>query len=84
MVGAGFRRAEPHLPRPSGECAERARELRQGLAAMFAADEQNRRVNAAEFERLSEPADRSVAYPIGGSCHRLRRATGQTAPLVPA
>ena len=47
MVGAVFRRVEPHLPRPSHEYAERARELRQGLAAVVAADERNRRVNVA-------------------------------------
>jgi DNA-binding MarR family transcriptional regulator len=39
IVGAVFRRVEPHLPRPSEEYAERARELRQALAAVVAADE---------------------------------------------
>ena len=39
MVGDVFRRVEPHLPRPAEEYAERARELRQGLAAVIAADE---------------------------------------------
>jgi hypothetical protein len=46
-VGAVFRRVEPQLPRPSEEYAERARELRQGLAAVAAADERNRRVDVA-------------------------------------
>jgi hypothetical protein len=47
MVGAVFRRVEPHLPRPSHEYAERTRELRQGLAAVVAADERSRRVSVA-------------------------------------
>lgn len=47
IVGAVFRRVEPHLPRPADEYAERARELRQGLAAVVAADERSRRVNVA-------------------------------------
>ena len=47
IVGAVFRRVEPHLPRPAEEYAERARELRQGLAAVVAADERDRRVNVA-------------------------------------
>ena len=47
LVGAVFRRVEPHLPRPADEYAERARELRQGLAAVVAADERDRRLNVA-------------------------------------
>ena len=47
LVGAVFRRVEPHLPRPSEEYANRAKELRQGLAAVVAADEQSTRVNVA-------------------------------------
>ena len=34
LVGAVFRRVEPHLPRRAHEYAERARELREGLAAV--------------------------------------------------
>jgi DNA-binding MarR family transcriptional regulator len=33
LVGAVFRRVEPHLPRPVDEYAERAQELRQALAS---------------------------------------------------
>ena len=47
LVGAVFRRVEPHLPLPSDEYAQRARELRQGLAAVVAADERNRHVNVS-------------------------------------
>jgi hypothetical protein len=43
-----FRRVEPHLPRPAGEYADRARELREGLAAVTAADERSRRMNVVE------------------------------------
>jgi DNA-binding MarR family transcriptional regulator len=32
LVGAVFRRVEPHLPRPAEEYVERSRELRQALA----------------------------------------------------
>jgi DNA-binding MarR family transcriptional regulator len=42
IVGAVFRRVEPHLPRPAAEYAERARELRHGLAAVVEADERQR------------------------------------------
>jgi DNA-binding MarR family transcriptional regulator len=38
LVGAVFERVEPHLPRPVEEYAERARELREALAATAAAD----------------------------------------------
>ena len=37
LVGAVFRRVEPHLPRSMDEYAERAKELRQALAAAAAA-----------------------------------------------
>ena len=47
LVGAVFRRVEPYLPRPADEYAERARELRQSLAALVAADERDRRLNVA-------------------------------------
>ena len=47
MVGTVFRRVESHLPRPSREYADRARELRQGLAAVAAADERDRSRNVA-------------------------------------
>jgi hypothetical protein len=36
--GAVFQRVEPHLPRPVEEYAERARELREALAATAAAE----------------------------------------------
>jgi DNA-binding MarR family transcriptional regulator len=44
IVGDVFRRVEPHLPRPSDEYVQRARELRLGLASVIAADEQDMRV----------------------------------------
>ena len=47
LVGAVFRRVEPHLPRSPDEYAELARELRQGLAAVAAGDERDRRLNVA-------------------------------------
>jgi DNA-binding MarR family transcriptional regulator len=47
IVGSVLRRVEPHLPRPSEEYAERARELRQALAEVVAADERHRHVNLA-------------------------------------
>jgi len=38
LVGAVFQRVEPYLPRPVEEYAERARELREALAATAAAE----------------------------------------------
>ena len=48
LVGAVFRRVEPHLPRPMDEYADRAKELRQALAAAAATEaEQDRPLNVA-------------------------------------
>ena len=48
LVSAVFERVEPHLPRPVEEYAERARELREALAATAAADaERDRRLDVA-------------------------------------
>jgi DNA-binding MarR family transcriptional regulator len=48
LVGAVFRRVEPHLPRSVEEYAERARELREALAAVAADEaERDRRLDVA-------------------------------------
>lgn len=48
LVGAVFLRVEPHLSRPAEEYAERARELREALAAAAAVDtERTTRSNVA-------------------------------------
>jgi DNA-binding MarR family transcriptional regulator len=83
LVGAVFQRVEPHLPRPVDEYAERARELREALAAATATEaERDRRLNVAYPEtRISSASWREMAVRrpartvIGPSYGSARRSS---------